>query len=191
MIDKTFRIGAVGHRDLDNIEKQLYAYFCCHRLLAGLLEKYATVMGISAMSEGADSIFAQSAVSLGVPLESIIPSRRFDSEFHEDFVKERYQSLLSQAKYITRANFPERSHSAYRKSMEWVVFKSNAVVAIWDGRKKGTIGGTWEAVSLSFRIRKPVVHIDYDNKALNLYFNNGDNYRLHQDLSVEQIIRRL
>jgi len=188
---KTFKIGVVGHRDLGNIERHSYVHFCCHRLLAGLKQKYSNVIAVSAISDGADSIFAQSAISLGIPLESIIPFGNFSSDFQEDLTYERYRSLRSQSKYETRTNFSERSDLAYKKSMEWIVFKSHTVVAIWDGRKEGAIGGTWEAVSLSLRVRKSMIHIDSNNKTMNLYGNKGDKYTLDQNLSVEQIIRIL
>lgn len=73
--------------------------------------------------------------------------------------------------------------------MEWIVFKANSVLAIWDGREKGTIGGTWEAVSLSKEINKPMIHIDSNSRAINLYCHIGDKYKLHRNLSVDQIIR--
>lgn len=191
MVDKAFKIGVIGHRDLGNIERYSYAHFCCHRLLTGLKQKFANVIAISAISDGADSIFAQSAISLGISLESIIPFGEFASDFQEDLTYERYRSLRSQSKYETRTNFSERSHAAYRKSMEWIVIKSNTVVAIWDGRKEGAIGGTWEAVSLSQKMRKSMIHMDIYNQAMNLYCNKGDKYNLHRNLSVEQIIRDL
>ena len=191
MTEKTFKIGVIGHRDLGNIESHSYAHFCCHRLLAGIKQKYSSVIAISAISDGADSIFAQSAISLGIHLESIIPFGQFASDFQEDLTYERYRSLRSQSKYETRANFSERSNLAYKKSMEWLVFKSNTVVAIWDSREEGSIGGTWEAVSLSMKIRKTMIHIDNKNKTMNFYFNKGDKYHLHKNLSVEQVIRHL
>jgi len=188
---KAFKIGVIGHRDLGNIERHSYVHFWCHRFLAGLKQKHSNVIAISAISAGADSIFAQKAISLGIPLESIIPFGKFASDFQEDLSYERYRSLRSQSKYETRTNFSERSSLAYKKSMEWIVFKSNTVVAIWDGRKEGAIGGTWEAVSLSLRVRKSMIHIDSNNKTMNLYGNKGDKYDLYQNLSVEQIIRNL
>jgi len=191
IVEQTFKIGVIGHRDLDNTEKHSYTHFCCHRLLVGIKQKYSSVNAISAISNGADSIFAQSAIYLGIHLESIIPFRQFSSDFQEDLAFERYKTLRSQSKYESSANFSERSNLAYRKSMEWLVFKSHAVVAVWDNREEGSIGGTWEAVSLCIKIGKPMIHIDNKNKKLNFYFNKGDGYYSHQNLSVEQIIRQL
>jgi hypothetical protein len=148
-------------------------------------------MAISAISDGADSIFAQAALSLDISLEAIIPFGQFASDFQGDLTHERYRSLRSHSKYETRINFSERNDLAYRKSMQWLVFKSNTVVAIWDGRQKGYIGGTWEAVSLCQKIRKSLIHIDSNNKAVSLYCNSGDKYKRYQHLSAEQIIRNL
>ena len=152
-------------------------------------KKYSSVIAISAISNGADSIFAQSAISLGIRLESIIPFGQFSSDFQEGVTFERYRSLRSQSKYETRANFEKRSNLAYKKSMEWLVFKSNTIVAIWNSREEGSVGGTWEAVSLSMKMRKNMIHIDNENKTMNFHLNRGDKYHLHQNLSVEQVIR--
>ncbi|MGZ8159190.1 MAG: hypothetical protein ACXWT4_10320 [Methylobacter sp.] len=191
MTEKAFKIGVIGHRDLGNIERHTYTQFCCHQLLARSKQKYSNIVAISAISDGADSIFAQSAISLGINLDSIIPFGQFSSDFEEELAYERYRFLRSHSKYVTSANFSERSKQAYKKSMEWVVFKSNAIVAIWDGRKEGAMGGTWEAVSLSMKIRKTLIHIDNENRSINLYYNKGNKYLLHQNLSIDQIITYL
>ena len=191
MAEKAFKIGVIGHRDLGAIERHSYIHFCCHRILTRLKNKYSRVIAISAISDGADSIFAQSAISLGIHLESIIPFGQFSSDFQEELTNERYRYLQSRSKYVTRTNFSVRSNLAYKKSMEWLVFKSNIIIAIWDGREDGTIGGTWEAVSLSIKIRKTMVHINNNSKLINVYFNKGNKYILQQDLSEDQITRYL
>jgi hypothetical protein len=191
MEEKTFKFGVIGHRDLGNIDMHSYTHFCCHRLLAGLKQKYTHVIAISAISDGADSIFAQTAVTLDINLESIIPFRQFASDFKEDLSFEIYQSLRSHSTYETKTSFLERNNLAYKKSMEWLIYQSSAVVAVWDGKEKGTIGGTWEAVALSKKIRKKMVHIDIEKKMMNIYFTKSGKYSLLKKLSVEQIMRLL
>jgi hypothetical protein len=191
MVNRTIKIGVIGHIDFGIIENYLSVHYCCHRLLAGLKKKYSNLTALSAMSDGADSIFAQSAISLGIHLESIIPFKTFPSHFQEGLSNERFRSLRSQSKFVTRTNFSKRSNLAYRKSMEWIVFTSNIVLAIWDGREKGTIGGTWEAVSLCRKIRKSMVHIDSNNRTVNLFCIEGDKYSLKKNLSINRIIRNL
>ncbi|MEO0537546.1 MAG: hypothetical protein AAF215_27260 [Cyanobacteria bacterium P01_A01_bin.123] len=191
MIDEPFKVGIIGHCNLGSVEKHSYIHFYCHRLLAELKQKYSDMIAISAIADGADSIFAQCAVSLGIRLESIIPFKKFDSDFQEDTTYERYKSLRRKSKYETRVNFSERSNLAYKRSMEWLVFKSNMILAVWDGREEGTIGGTWEAVSLSRRIRKKMIHINNKSRKINYYFCKGNEYELRKELSLEQVIKHL
>ena len=186
MKNGTYNLGVFGHRGLGSIESHSYVQFCCHQLLAGSKQKYSNVVAISAISDGADSIFAQSAISLGIRLQSIIPFGQFASDFQDDLSFERYRSLRSKSEYETKVNFLQRSDVAYKKSMEWVVFKSNTVIAIWDSREEGAIGGTWEAVSLSKKIGKSMVHIDNTKNNIHFYFNDGNKYKLIKNISVKQ-----
>lgn len=181
------KLGVVGHRDLGDHAGHLFSQFACHQFLAEAKRKYPCVQAISAISEGADSIFARSALSLGIPLESIIPFESFSSDFKDELSYESYRKLRSLAVTETRTSFVDRSRFAYRKSMEWVVFKSDVIVAIWDEMEVGTIGGTWEAVSLAFKIKRKIVHIDNCKKSLNLYYDDGSRYREHRNVSIDMI----
>lgn len=186
---ETYKVGVVGHRALGPIERQSFIHFWCHRILAILKKKHANMIAVSAIADGADTIFAQSAISLGIELESIIPFGLFSSDFQDEVAYERYRCLRSTSRDETQANFSERSNQAYRKSMEWVMFKSNIVVAVWDGREEGTIGGTWEAISLGIKMRKPIIHIDNVKETLNLYFNNGCDYALEKNITSDRLVR--
>lgn len=183
-----FTIGIVGHRDLGGKDESLYVQLCCHKILSELRNRYPKIKAISAISEGADSIFAQSAISLDIQLESVIPFDDFMSDFSAEVPYERYKSLRKKSDYETRVNFSERSNLAYKKSMEWVVFKSNIVLAVWDGKEIGSIGGTWEAVLLCEKLNKTIIHIDTHNRAMSLYFNEGNKYRPFKNITAEHIV---
>ena len=118
MVGKTFSVGVVGHRDLGSLEQQTYSHFCCYRLLSELKRKYSCVVAVSALAAGADSLLAQSALSLDITLESIIPFEKFSSDFIEELDYERYMTLRSYSYSLKQVNFVERSHSAYKRSME-------------------------------------------------------------------------
>ncbi len=53
--------------------------------------------------------------------------------------------------------------------MEWVVFRSDLLAAIWDGRELGSEGGTWQAIRLARKIAKPIFHIDTEAECLKVY----------------------
>jgi hypothetical protein len=50
--------------------------------------------------------------------------------------------------------------------MEAVVFRSQLLIAAWDGRCSGSPGGTWQAVSLCKRLGRNLVQIDTKAKQL-------------------------
>jgi hypothetical protein len=140
------------------------------------------------MSEGADSIFAEAALSLGIKLESIIPFKNFQSDFDGDFAYERYRHFRRSATNAIRTNFGKRCKLAYRKSMEWVIYSSNIILAIWDGREIGATGGTWEAVSLCKKLQKPLIHINPGNCKISFHYFTKDEYRLKKNIKIKQII---
>jgi len=189
MTHKIYRVGVIGHRKLSGEEEYSYVHLCCHKILAGIKNKYPEVIAISAISEGADSIFAKSALSLDIKLESIIPYSKFKLDFQTDVNYETYRAIREKSKYETKINFSKKSNLAYKKSMEWLVFKSNTIIAIWDGVEAGSTGGTWESVLLCKKLKKPMIHINCLTNKISVYVNRGNSYSEHMDLSAQNIIR--
>lgn len=183
-------MGVIGHREL-RIEEHSYAHLCCHRILSGLKDKYSEVIAVSAISEGADSIFAKSAISLGIKLESVIPYNNFKSDFLEGVSYETYRTIREKSKYETQINFSKQHDLAYKKSMEWLVFKSNTIIAIWDGKETGAIGGTYKSVLLCQKIRKPMIHIDCLNNNICVFISKRKKYVSHKNLNAQNVIRYL
>lgn len=186
-----FTIGIIGHRDLGGKDVDFYVQTCCHKILSELRVNYPKIKAISALSQGADSIFAQSAVSLNIQLESVIPFNDFRSDFTEEVPYERYKTLRKSSGRETMVNFLKRSNMAYKKSMEWVVFKSNIVIAVWDGKKIGSIGGTWEAVLLCEKLNKTMINLDIHSKTMSLYFNERNNHFSSNNITIGHIARYL
>lgn len=189
MADPLFTIGVIGHRDLGGEDVDLFVQSCCHQILAELKIKYPKIRAVSAISQGADSIFAQCAISLNIPLESVIPFEGFKSDFSGEALHERYKTLRNSSDSETTVNFSKRSHLAYKKSMQWVVFKSNIVIVVWDGRKTGSTGGTWEAVLLCEKLNKTMIHIDIRKKSINLHIAARDTWFPRKNITVGQISR--
>lgn len=189
MADTFFTIGIIGHRDLGGEDVDFYVRSCCHKILSELRAKYPKIRAISAISQGADSIFAQSALSLNIQLESVIPFNDFKSDFTGEVPHERYKMLRKNSDFETRVNFLKRSNLAYKKSMDWVVFKSNVVIAVWDGKKIGSVGGTSEAVLLCEKLHKTMINIDIHNKTISLHFNQHKSSFSRKNIPPENIVR--
>jgi len=174
MAEPFFTIGIIGHRDLGGLEVDLFVQSCCHQILRELKRNHSKLRAVSAISQGADSIFAQCAVSLHIPLESVIPFEDFKSDFTGEAPHERYNTLRNGSDFVTTVNFSKRSNLAYKKSMQWVVFKSNVVIAVWDGKQTGSTGGTWEAVLLCEKLNKAMIHIDIHKRTIRRHFLERD-----------------
>lgn len=188
---RTTIVGGIGHRDLEALEEIPYVQICFHRLLTELMSRRPGLRAVSALAAGADTIFAQCAKSLSIPLQSVIPFANFDADFVQPEANARYRSLRSNADSEHRLNFSKRNERAYKKSMEWVVFSSTVVIAAWDGRRSGSIGGTWEAVSLCQKMGKALIHVNTANKTLSLYDGPGSSCAIQKDTTISQIIRCL
>lgn len=189
MADTVFTVGIIGHRDLGGQEINFFVQSCCHRILCELKRKYSKIRAVSAISQGADSIFAQCAVSLHIPLESVIPFEEFKSDFAGEAPHEGYNTLRNGSDFVTTVNFIKRSNRAYKKSMQWVVFKSNVVIAVWDGKQTGSTGGTWEAVLLCEELNKAMIHIDIHKKTISLHVIERGTGISRKTIRAEHIVR--
>ena len=189
MAETLFTIGIIGHRDLGGQDIDFFVQSCCHQILCELKRKYSNIRAVSAISQGADSIFAQCAVSQHIPLESVIPFEDFKSDFTGEAPHERYNTLRNGSDFVTTVNFSKRSDLAYKKSMQWVVFKSNVVIAVWDGEQTGSTGGTWEAVLLCEKLNKAMIHIDIHKKTIHLHFMERDTGITRKTITTGHIAR--
>ena len=191
MLQKTLTVGGIGHRELEASSELPYVQLCFHRVLTELARRFPRLKAVSALATGADTVFAQCANTLSIPLESVIPFADFEADFADPESNARYNSLRAGAVHELRHNFFVRSDRAYKKSMEWIVFRSSVVVAAWDGRPAGSRGGTWEAISLCERLGKTLIHVDTANKTLNLRVSRSGTPATFKEVSVDQIMRRL
>ena len=191
MPHQTITVGGIGHRHLEARGEFPHVQLCFHRVLSELARRFPRLKAVSALATGADTVFAQCAKNLSIPLESVIPFANFEADFADQEPNARYHSLRSSAVHEHRLHFSERNNRAYKKSMEWVVFKSNILVAAWDGRHAGSLGGTWEAISLCGQLGKTLIHVDTANKTLNLHVGRGGTSATLKEVSFSQIMRQL
>ena len=187
----TITVGGIGHRNLEALDALPYVQLCFHRILTGLVKRFPRLQVVSALATGADTLFAQCAKTLAIPLESVIPFAGFDADFPAPEDAARYRSLRGNAAGEQRLHFSDRNDRAYKKSMEWVVFKSTIVVAAWNGKRAGSPGGTWEAVSLCETMGKTLVHVDIANKTLLLRVGRGVSHATYKQVSIDQLMREL
>jgi len=155
-----FIVGGIGHRDLTKAGEALFVTFCFYEIINELIKQIPWIRGVSALAQGADTIFSECARQLSMPLEVITPFRSFETDFTDLEHHTRYRQARSTAAIETSLPFDRRCSAAYKRSMELVVFKSNLLMAAWDGQCIGSIGGTWDAIALCDKLGKNILHVD-------------------------------
>ncbi len=166
-----FRLGIVGHRYLANSETAAFVAAQSLTLLREAQSQYRDVVALSAIAEGADTLFAEAALSLNIPLEIVRPFTQYVSDFKTANVRERYVKLQAAAQTETILDHENRSDAAYSDAMNWIVNKSDVLVVAWDGLPASGSGGTGAAVKRVVELNRAWWYLD--TKGLSVSFHPG------------------
>ena len=154
-------IGVTGHRDLrasevPEIRKRVRALF------VDLQERYPTrkLRLLSPLAEGADRLVANIAVELGMELSVVMPMPRFiyDTEFTSTASVDEFDELYAKADdvfelpiarsgTIESISQPGRARDLqYAQSGVFLSAHCHILLALWDGKTSGQLGGTAQVV---------------------------------------------
>ena len=154
-------VSVTGHRNLvasetPAIRKRVREF------LSDLCEKYPDrgVSIMSSLAEGADQLVAEEAVTLRIPLIAALPMPRdsYVTDFGTTRARESFDQLLSLSAEIfelpitpgnTRRSVAEYGKNRTRQYAQLGVFlsaHSHIMLALWDGKDNGKLGGTASVV---------------------------------------------
>lgn len=155
-----YRIGITGHRTLGDPATVQFVRLALHDRLSQAQREHAEgVIALSGLAEGSDTLFAETALALGIPLEAVIACEGFEEDFPPGSARQRYQHLLEQCQVVHRLPFHERSDDAYLAVGQWIVDHSDLLLAAWNGQSAAGKGGTGDVVAYAQQVGRPVVHI--------------------------------
>lgn len=150
----TLRVGVTGHRNLDSRDDLLPTI---HEAVRGLCTRLFGTKGplppvvvLSALAEGADRLAAKELMAgAGAALEVVLPLSPEDylSDFGSVESRAEFLQLLGQAAATWQAPASRTREEAYERAGHRIVDRSDAVVALWDGRPARGRGGTATIVS--------------------------------------------
>lgn len=160
------RVGIVGHRLLGDLGTRRFVAEQCEAILSRAKSLYGNVIALSATAEGADTLFAEAAVSLEVPLEIVRPFEGYRRDFLSAEARNRYCAVRRAARSETLLAYRDRSEEAYLAAMVWVTNRSDVLVAAWDGLPAFGLGGTGNAVRHAGQIGRHVIHVDIVNRSV-------------------------
>ena len=155
-------VAVTGHRDLieselPSIRERVSAF------MVDLERRYPDlpVVVMSGLAAGADSLVAEEALALGLKVIAALPMPR--NLYAQDFAmgpeRERFNALCARAHEIIELPFTpgntadlarEHGHNRDRQYAQLGVFLSahcHVLLALWDGRNSGELGGTAAVVN--------------------------------------------
>ncbi len=163
MSESTFRIGFSGHQQLGDESTQEYVAFQLRELLI-TYQQQACQRGqalsvYSALALGADQLFINIALGLGIPVEAVVPCARYEEIFTSSEECEEYYHLLSVCKQVHRLPVQECSDDAFLTAGQWIVDHSNLVILVWNGYPAAGRGGTADTASYARFVGCPFIHV--------------------------------
>lgn len=157
---RPYRVAVTGHRYLGGQSTVQFVAHTFHTLLAQAQRDHpAGVVALFGVAEGADMLFAEAAIDLGIPLNAIIAYEGFVEDFPPGPLRERYQYLLARCRNVATLPFTRRSDAAYMAAGRWLVSNCDLLLAAWNGQPAAGPGGTGDVVAYARRMNRPVIHI--------------------------------
>lgn len=145
--------GITGHQELsDDIKGWL------NENLYNIIESKKVDHGYSSLAVGADQLFVKALISKCVPYSVVIPSLLYEETFktHEDLAI--YLQLKKEAEEIIVLDYTKPTENAFLEAGKRVVYYSDIIFAIWNGKIAKGLGGTADIVEYSKSLNKPVIH---------------------------------
>jgi hypothetical protein len=144
----TFAI--TGHQDLSAATQTLI-----ERGLLRRLRGDPQVRGLSSLAVGADQIFARCVRRCGGSLIVVVPAADYADGLPPAGRRE-YDRLLSEASEVLHLPFKHAGEEAYWAAGRAIVDRCDELLAVWDGKAAGGLGGTGDVVRYARARRVPV-----------------------------------
>ena len=182
-----FRLGIIGHRYLTNSETTAFVAERCLAILKQAQAEHIHVVALSAIAEGADTLFAEAALALDIPLEIVRPFDDYACDFDTMPARRRYEKLRAAARSEARLIHKERSDVAYRAAMNWIVKQADVLVVAWNGLPATGLGGTGAAVKQAVQLNRSWFCLDTSNLSVTFHLGrSGTKGRADWDVKSAQ-----
>jgi len=151
------RIGITGHQRLKNLSDWDWIK---EQMDSTLREFPRPVIGVTSLAIGADQLFAKTILEHQGIIEAIIPFEGYELKFAQGADREAYQHLLRSASRIEILTKAESDEESYRAAGIRVADISEMLMAVWDGRPAGGLGGTADIVAYARQQGKKILHFN-------------------------------
>ena len=198
----TFRIGVTGHRDLadpDALRAPIREAVRRLKEIVPVSPEDIVPVVISALAEGADRLVAEvvlraqedARLEVALPL----PAEDYIEDFKTEDSKREFCCLLDQASDIRLTPDAPTRNEAYERAGRYIVDRSDAVIAVWDGEPPRGQGGTAEIVGYAeeqgvplawvHTKDRPTVTCVLDNRRAQVVKAAADKLRVYNAVAID------
>lgn len=157
---RPYVVAITGHRDLGSATAHDFVRATLRDLLRQIGASHPEgLLAISGLAEGADTIFAEEALRLGLPLEGVIAYEGLIEDFAPGPARSCYLNLRAQSRALHLLPFATRSVAAYTALGQRLVDCCDLLIAAWNGLPPVDAGGTGGVVAYASASGRPVMHI--------------------------------
>jgi hypothetical protein len=147
------RVGITGHVDISEETARWITHALTTRLRAVMSPGWR---GITCLARGADQIFAGAVLSLGGPLDVVLPADDYERCMTGDGDQERFRSLLARAADVRTMPYPTSGRVAFLAASDAMLSRCDLLLAVWDGTPPRQMGDTADVVRRAEARRIPV-----------------------------------
>jgi hypothetical protein len=154
------KVAITGHQRFPDDLVAAFVVESIHTLLNKLQTRHGpALVAISGLAEGADTMFAEQALRLGIPVEAILAHANLAQSLSSAAAQQRFLSVLSNCRQVTMLPYAAPSTAAYTMLGRVLVERCDLLVAVWDGLPPVDEGGTGAVVAHARRQGRSIAHI--------------------------------
>lgn len=155
-----YRVAVTGHWSLGDAATVAFVTHAFTTILRQLLRDHpAGVVALSGLALGADTLFAEAALALGIPLETCIANSAAIEKYAPGPEREQHVRLRARSQSVTELPYTERSAESYLALGRWLIDSADLLIAAWNGEAPAKPGGTGDVVTMALSAGRPVLHI--------------------------------
>ncbi|MEM8536168.1 MAG: hypothetical protein AAGF95_35410, partial [Chloroflexota bacterium] len=163
----SLKIAVTGHRNLGDSTTICFVEQALRVLFEHIQKaQLYNVVALSGLAIGADTIFAETALSQGIPLKACLACVDITKSFAPGLERDRFYTLLKHSYCVHQLPFATCSNTAYMALGYWLVDSCHLLVAVWNGLPSVALGGTGDVVSYAQQCGRSVLHIHTVEKQL-------------------------
>lgn len=147
------RLAVTGHRGLSETTTALVD--AALRREVSKRAENGSLVGLSCIADGADTLFARAILDHGGTLHVIVPAHKYRHGLPKTH-HPTYDALMAKAAEITQLDHVESDSHAHMDASLRMLSDADELLAVWDGQKARGYGGTADVVDAARDLGVPI-----------------------------------